>query len=96
MSETVLIVTSKLRPGASRELFLELSAQTKMWLHRQSGFLRYELFEGEGSWTDTMVWASAEAAEASRAAFGRTDIASAFSQLVEPDYRVFSGKAVQL
>ncbi len=76
--------------------FLELSRRTKAWLEAQPGFLRYELFEGDGTWTDTMLWDSGSAALAGNRAFARTPLAAAYANIVEPDHRGFAGAAVSL
>lgn len=97
MSEAVLIVQSKLRPGASRERFFELSRETKSWLETQSGFVSYVLFDGgKGRWTDAMTWSDMESMDAGNAAFSATQIAKAFQDLVEPDFKSFVGRAVDL
>jgi hypothetical protein len=97
MSEAVIIVTTKLRPGASRERFLELARGVKAWLAGQPGFLRYELFEGDdGRWTDTMTWASEETMELGHQALGTSDITNGFDELIEPEHVSFIGKALAL
>ncbi|ODT85666.1 antibiotic biosynthesis monooxygenase [Phenylobacterium sp. SCN 70-31] len=92
----VVIVTSRLRAPGHRDRFITLSRETEAWMHAQPGFLRYELFEGDGAWTDTMLWESAAAAEAGNRAFARTLLAAAFAEIVDGDYRGFQGRQFDL
>jgi hypothetical protein len=97
MSEAVIIVTVKLKPGASRERFIQLGHKVKAWLERQPDFVRYELFEGDdGRWTDVMTWASPEAMEVGHQALGGTDITDGFDELIEPEHVSFLGQKVVL
>jgi quinol monooxygenase YgiN len=95
MSEAVFIVTIKLKPGASRDRFLELCRGTRAWLERQPGFVSYALFDGgDGRWTDVMTWASTEAMEAANQAL--SEHSGGFEDLVEPEYVSFTGEAAAL
>lgn len=97
MSRIAVIVTSRLRePESGRDEFLALSEATQAWMQAQPGFLRYELFEGNGAWIDTMLWADATAAEAGNRAFSATEIAQRFARIVEPDFHAFMGAATPL
>jgi hypothetical protein len=97
MSEAVIIVTVKLKPGASRERFLGLGRKVKAWLERQPDFVRYELYEGEGGrWTDVMTWASPEAMEIGHQALGASDITDGFDELIEAEHTSFLGRRVAL
>lgn len=86
----IVIVTSKLRDGDHRDRFLDLSAQTRDWLAARPGFLRYELFEGDGDWTDTMLWASVDDARRGNEAFAKPEISRSFAEIVG-SYRGFFG-----
>ncbi len=97
MSEAVIIVTVKLKAGASRERFLELGRKVKAWLENQPNFVSYQLFEGEdGRWTDVMTWASPEAMEVGHQALGSSDITNGFDELIEEEHTSFLGQAVAL
>jgi hypothetical protein len=97
MSEAVIIVTVKLKAGASRDRFLQLGRQVKDWLESQPDFVRYELFEGDdGRWTDIMTWASPEAMELGHQALGSSDVTNGFDELIEPEHTSFLGQAVAL
>jgi quinol monooxygenase YgiN len=92
----VVIVTSRLKSPEHRDRFISLSRETETWMQAQPGFLRYELFEGVGAWTDTMLWDSPAAAEAGNRAFADTPLAAAFAEVVESDYRGFEGRLFHL
>lgn len=95
MSEAVMIVTITLKPGASRERFLELCREIKALLERQAGFVRYALFEGaDGRWTDVMTWASTDAMNAGNQVL--SDHSGAFEDLVEKGYTSFFGEVAPL
>jgi hypothetical protein len=97
MSEAVIIVTVKLKPGASRERFLQLGCEVKAWLERQPDFVSYQVFEGDdGRWTDIMTWASPEAMEVGHQALGGSDITNGFDELIEPEHVSFLGRKVAL
>lgn len=95
MSETVFIVTSKLKPGVDVERFIALCRETKALLERQPGFVRYDLIDGgDGRWTDVMTWETPASMEAADEAL--SNHSGAFEGLVESDYVSFLGKAVKL
>jgi hypothetical protein len=97
MSEAVIMVTVKLKAGASRERFVELGHKVKAWLERQPGFVRYQIFEGDdGRWTDIMTWADAETMELGHQALGSSDVTDGFDELIEPEHTSFIGLAVAL
>lgn len=97
MSEAVIMVTVKLKPGASRERFLDLGHKVKAWLERQPGFVRYQLFEGaDGRWTDIMTWVDAETMELGHQALGASDVTNGFDELIEPEHTSFIGQKVAL
>lgn len=88
------IVTFRLKPGCSREMFLELSEQMAAWLKDQAGFVAYELYEGAEGWADRIVWETAASAREGRAGFRRTTLAQKIMHCVENDYSSFLGNAV--
>lgn len=97
MSEAVIMVTVKLKAGASRERFLELAHQVRAWLEGQPDFVRYQIFEGaDGRWTDIMTWANADAMEVGHQALGANDLMGEFEDLIEPEHTSFLGQAVTL
>jgi len=90
----VQIVRFKLRPGASREAFLELTEQMIASLKRRNGFIAYELYEGAGEWFDRIAWESATHAQDGLNDFLSTPIAAQIMQLVENGHASFFGDAV--
>ena len=92
----LVAVASWLRSPQFRARFLELSRQTERWMHEQPGFLRYELFETEAGWMDTMLWRSRLEAEAANTSFAASQIAAEFAEIVEPDHRGYLGSSIAL
>lgn len=90
----VQIVTFKLKPDTSRELFLELTGQMIAWLKDKDGFLAYELYEGAEYWSDRIAWASERHAQEGLDAFLTSTIAQRMIPLVENGYSSFFGEAV--
>jgi quinol monooxygenase YgiN len=94
MNGYVQIVTFKLKPASSRQLFVELTEQMVAWLKGQTGFIAYELYEGNHCWSARIVWQSEANARSGLAAFLATDVANKMRALVECDYQSFFGEAV--
>lgn len=90
----VQIVTFKLKPDTSRELFLELTEQMIAWLRDREGFLAYELYEGAEYWSDRIAWASERHAKAGLEAFVTSTTARQMIALVESGYSSFFGEAI--
>lgn len=91
------IVITRLRDPAERERFLDVTRQMVAWLSEQSGFLGYELFEGEhGEWSDRLSWASREDAERVTRAFVETPTGREMLDLVAPGYRYMLGERINL
>ena len=86
-----MLVASRLRSNDHRGRFLELSQLMKQWLHLQPGFLRYELFETETGWIDTMLWKDRASMEIANALFENTHLAYGFAEIVEPSYQSYEG-----
>jgi quinol monooxygenase YgiN len=93
---SVHIVISRLRLGASREGFLDVTRRMVNWLRLQPGFVGYELYEGEENWADRLEWASTAQAERGRQAFLATDIYAEMIQFVSDDHRGIIGRSVPL
>lgn len=90
----VQIVHFKLKPGTSRQEFLELTTQMIALLKRMPGFVAYELYEGHESWFDRIAWESANYAHDGLNAFLATEIAKQMIPMVESGYNSFFGEAV--
>ena len=91
------IVITRLRDPAERERFLDVTRSMVAWLREQTGFLGYELFEGEhGEWSDRLSWASREDAERVTRAFVETPVGREMLDLVAPGYRYIMGVRVDL
>lgn len=90
----VQIVKFKLKPGSSREVFLDLSGQMVAWLQNRAGFVAYELYEGDPSWSDRIVWEDRESAKKGLQGFLATDIAGQIIHLIEDGHSSFFGHAV--
>lgn len=93
---SVHIVISRLRPGAGREEFLDVTRRMVNWLRLQPGFVGYELYEGEETWADRLEWESTVCAEQGRQAFLATDIYAEMIQFVSDDHRGIIGRSVPL
>ena len=91
-----IVIASRLADASHRAEFLRLSALLKIWLAKQPGFLRYELYETANGWFDAMLWRDQAAADAGNAAFAQTDICRGFAEIVEPGYHVLSGQSISL
>ena len=87
---------SKLKAGASRERFIELTKQMKEWFLTQEGFVSYEVYENDRHWADKIVWKNSESAKRINRAFLESDIFKEMGTLVEPDYRGFFGRTVDV
>ena len=82
------MVVFRLRPGVTREAFLEASRPTQAWLCQQPGMLERTLLEptGDGTtWVDTVRWASIEEAEAAMAGFASAQGNGDFEQMIDPE-----------
>jgi quinol monooxygenase YgiN len=90
----VQIVTFKLKPDVSREMFIQHSGRMVAWLKSRKGFIAYELYEGIEFWSDRIVWHDKIDAEAGLKDFLSTDVARQIMSLVEDDYSSFMGNAV--
>jgi quinol monooxygenase YgiN len=91
-----MVVASRLRSEEHRGHFLELSRRMQAWLQQQPGFLRYELFETETGWLDTMLWKDRASMDSGNAAFGATELVAAFAEIVEPVYHSHKGTVTPL
>ncbi len=92
----MLIAASRLRDASLRARFLTMSRQFKDWLRQRDGFIRYELFESDEGWCDTMLWRDRASADDANRAFRATPIAAAFAEIVEPDFHIFYGRSFVL
>ena len=90
----VQIVKFKLKPDASRELFLELTEQMIAWLNSRTGFIAYELSEGTEFWSDRIVWKDQGYSQEGLNDFMTTAIAKNLLYLVEGGYSSFFGQVV--
>jgi quinol monooxygenase YgiN len=90
----VQIVKFRLKQGASREKFLELTIHMITILKEMEGFVAYELYEGSRCWSDRIAWKSEKHAQDGRKAFLSTAIAKQIIPLVESDCSSFFGSAV--
>jgi hypothetical protein len=90
----VQIVKFKLKPSASREVFLSLTEQLVDWLKNKSGFIAYELYEGSEFWSDRIAWKDEKSARDGLSDFSNTDIAKKLINLVEVGYSSFFGESV--
>lgn len=90
----VQIVQFKLKPDASRVLFLNLTQRMLLWLQARPGFVAYELYEGDACWSDRITWKDQASAQKGLADFLATPIAAQLIPLVEDDYSSFFGQAV--
>jgi hypothetical protein len=90
----VQIVKFKLKPDASREIFLELTEQMVAWLKSKDGFIAYELYEGSEFWSDRIAWNDQSFAHGVLKEFLSTAIASELIRLVEDGYSSFFGQVV--
>ena len=90
----VQIVRFKLRSGARREAFLELTEKMTAWLTNRNGFLAYELYEDSEWWSDRIARESRECAQEGLDEFLATKIAEEMISLVESDYTSFFGEMV--
>lgn len=90
----VQIVKFTLKPGTSREAFLDLTEQMIAWLKGKDGFVAYELYEGSKCWFDRIAWESEKHTHDGLNAFQETAIAKQMIPLVESDYSSLFGEAV--
>jgi len=90
----VQIVKFKLKPDASRELFIHLTESMISWLKTRKGFVAYELYEGTEFWFDRIVWEGKEYAEAGLKDFLSTTLAKQIVGVVEDGYSSFMGQVV--
>ena len=95
-ARVVQIVISKLKAGASRERFIELTKQMKEWFLAQDGFVSYEVYENDRDWADKIVWKDSDSAKRINTAFLESELFREMETLVEPDYRGFFGKRVDV
>ena len=79
----VQIVKFKLKAGSSRESFLALTEQMIGWLEKSTGFVAYELYEGEGCWSDRIVWDEKLAAQNGLKDFLATETAAQIFDLAD-------------
>jgi len=80
------IVTFTLTPNVSPEEFVAISQQSEAFVRVQGGFLRRQLSQGQdGQWTDYVVWADMDAANAAMQAFPKQDFAPALMAAIAPD-----------
>lgn len=81
------VVIFKLRPGVTREAFLEATAPTQVWLRQQPGMLERTLLEpaaGGDTWVDTARWRSIGEARAAGAAFEKEFANCDFERMLDP------------
>ncbi len=88
------IVNFRLKPGSSRERFVELTQRMAAWLADRPGFVAYELYEGATEWSDRIAWRCEADARAAVEVFRTTPLCDDIVSLVEGDYRSFFGAAV--
>jgi quinol monooxygenase YgiN len=90
------VVISRLKKIENRERFIALTRQMVAWLHAQPGFLHYVLYENGRNFSDTLVYASEEAAKRINDDFQKTAIHPEMVSLVESGYTGFFGREVEL
>lgn len=90
----VQIVKFKLKPDASREKFLELTAQMISQLKEMEGFIAYELYESPECWSDRIAWKSKAHAQNGLQAFLSTAVSKQIIPLIESEYSSFFGDSV--
>lgn len=72
MSDTIVTMRFRLRPGHDREGWLKANESVSGWVRRQPGFQFRSLSEtGDGEWIIIGYWASAQALDAAEASFAR-------------------------
>ncbi|MGZ5780845.1 MAG: hypothetical protein ACXWIN_07815 [Burkholderiaceae bacterium] len=81
------IVIFKLKAPKLRGAFLEATKEMLAWLHRQPGFISYELVEGENVWSGRLVLETCDDEARGRDAFFSTNIACKILQCVDSDFR---------
>ncbi|MDH5694885.1 MAG: hypothetical protein OEZ47_17445 [Gammaproteobacteria bacterium] len=94
--EHIQLVISSLKPGASYERFVELTKEMYEWLQLQNGFVSYEVYENHPKWADKLVYENIECAERINQDFLTTEIAKEMLDMVEPAYKIFTGKSLSL
>ena len=95
-TQVVQIVLSRLKTSASRERFIELTKKMKEWLSAQEGFVSYEAYENDEHWADKIVWSDSESAKRINEAFLESEIYAEMGTLLDPDYRGFIGKKIEV
>lgn len=88
------IVTFRLNPDYTREQFLQITEQMVSWLKQQKGFIAYELYEGNDSWADRIVWDTESNSRNGVERFRQTDIVEQLLPFVKDDYSSFFGQPI--
>ena len=98
MSEAVIIVTVKLKAGASRERFLELGREVKAWLERQPGFVQLRAVRGRRRPLDRRddVGERRDDGGSVTKLSARAISPTASTTSIEPEHMSFIGQAVAL
>lgn len=72
MSDTIVTMHFRLRPGHNKEDWLRANEKVSGWVLRQPGFKFRSLSEtGDGEWIIIGYWASPQAVDAAEASFSR-------------------------
>lgn len=80
------IVTFTLTPGISDPEFLALSQSSEAFCKSYPGFLARRVSRAPGGrWTDYVLWADLDTAQAAAAAFSKQDFAPAMMAAIAPD-----------
>ena len=89
------IVTFTLVPGVSDADFLALSQRTAAFCEAQSGFRARRLSrDGEGRWTDYVLWSDMQTAKDAAAKFPEQDFAPDLMAAIAPDSVMMRHEAV--
>lgn len=79
-------VSFELAPGITADQFIALSKQSEAFVRQNPGFVFRRLSAGEdGRWTDTVIWADMDTAQAAAADFPNQDFAPALMAAIAPD-----------
>lgn len=78
-------VTFKLADGVTHDQFIALIKKTEAFVHTHPGFIFRRLSSGaDGQWTDAVIWADMETAQAAAAEFQNQDFAPALMAAIAP------------
>jgi len=88
-------VTFKLAPNVTQDQFLTIVKTTESFVRENPGFMFRRLSLGEdGRWTDTVIWADMETAQAAAAKFPNQDFAPALMAAIDGDSVVMRHETV--